>query len=65
MLWKKLNEVQIAKNVTKFHLRITAKCHALQSSDLDKTLERFQKDPGKIVGGVGCTRYPVSVCFNP
>ena len=33
------------------------------SSDLDQTLERFQIDPGKIVGVV-FTRYLVPICFG-
>ena len=57
------NKVQIAKNVTKFNLKITAKCHAnLQT--LTKTRGKFQNDPVKIVG-VCFTRYPVSICFKP
>ena len=32
---------------------------------LIKAPEKFQKDPCKIVGGVGFSRYPVSICINP
>ena len=37
------------------------------SSDHDKkkTPGKFQKDPGKTVGGVGYSRYTVSICINP
>ena len=52
------DKVQTAKNVTSFYLRITTKCHAhLQT--LTETPANFQKDPGKIVGGGGFTRYRV------
>ena len=44
------------KNVTKFNLRITAKCH-VHLQTLTKTPAKFQKDPGKIIGGV-------ALCLN-
>ena len=34
------------------------------SSDLDKTHEKFQKEPFTTVGGVASTRYPLSILFE-
>ena len=48
-----------------FHYNRKSMLHPITctSSDLDKTAAMFQKDPGKIVGGVAFTRYPVHICF--
>ena len=50
--------------MTKIKLRITVKCHA-HIQTLTKTPAKFRIDPGKIVGGVAFTRYPVSKCSKP
>ena len=46
------------------NLRIAVKLHVLLQT-LTKALAKFQKDPGKTVGKVAFTRYPVSYALSP
>ena len=60
---RKNDYVQIAKKVLKINLRIISKSHSYLQS-MVKTSVKFQKNLNITVGGVACTRYPLSIHFH-
>ena len=60
---KKMTKFKLHKKVSQINLRIISKSHAhLQS--MVKTSVKFQKNLNITVGGVACTRYPLSIHFH-
>ena len=60
---EKVSKLKLRKKVSKIKLRIISKPHAnLQS--MVKTSVKYQKNLIITVGGVACTRYPLSIHFH-
>ena len=58
-----MSKFKLRKKVLKINLRIISKSHAhLQS--MIKTSVKFQKNLNITVGGVACTKYPLSIHFH-
>ena len=59
---EKVSKLKLRKKVSKINLRIISEPHAnLQS--MVKTSVKYQKNLNITVGGVACTRYPLSIHF--